>query len=1026
MSMRSSASYSCVRLFLFVFLTFQLLSSGALAEGLGGGGGLTPEQELELEYADRLLASGLADYARMVTDKLSLPPEIMDIRKIKNYGALGKFEEAKAVIAKRPGDSQEVWTLKLTLADSYYMWGRYQEAQGIYESFFNKFPDGPKESIKAFYLESAYKYSQMLLLMNSLKPACKAYRYALSAKPARHIERQLKSELAEVLLRRAKEASEAERDALLKQTKDLVDEILWVQDLWFGRGIVMLAHMRMLNNNIEGAMALIDDFRDQLKDIDRNLRKTAEQTGEDLTKLSPMAQCRYMIGMIMHDESKRILKEGGDRQKAYSLLVGSGGKDGAVQHFLNVFIRYPNTSWAPDAGNRFYEIQETLKVVWDKEIKAKITKEQWEAVEQAQFREARSLFNQQQFENAIDVYEQVLKLFPERETSVSALGQLAACYMETEQYLLAETVARHLAERFSQNKDLMSNAGDQVLRIAFNYSERGDKAREQETYDIFFTYCNNHPRIAGELFRFGESSFREKNYDQAMSYYTQVVSNYVDKPVFFDALSKIAYIYGEQDKQAEEIKALKQLIDALEKKDHPGHALPSTMFRFANALKKMGDRYLPLAITKYSELEKLLGDEQTRIRYQNSGDEAEANKQILQGAMFYRAMADCMRSTVPKKIQAYFDKKYKRKVPPELILKSYYKSGAIKTLLELVEKFPESPFAPAALSQVGTLYTVLEKPDDARKTLQQLKKDYPKSSEAENADYLMGKNLLDMGMEREAVTFFKEMFSGKGDYKASQILTAGKALFEAKQYKIAIEAFDRVIKTEQDRSYLEPARLKKSQSLVALKKYDDAAEMLRSMLEDYPKSGYTIEICRSASEAFSAVASKMADENKRFELFNEAVSAMKRARKFAKDSGPQTELDVGVAQILERKAAAEREFGNEDKAIEYRNDAVAAYQTVIMFRNPNDEEVAPHMQDAYVYCLPLLLEMERFDDALQDATRYLSDFPNGKHTLKVRQYQSRARVGGGGLETETEDETGPETELEEPTEADSDNTPEEG
>ncbi len=116
---------ACIRSLLFVSAVISILAFPAHAQSLTGGGGLTPEQERELDYADRLLSMGLADYSRMVTDRLTLPPEIMDIRKIKSYAALGEFDKAKAVIAKRPGDSQEVWTLKLTLADGYYMWGKY-------------------------------------------------------------------------------------------------------------------------------------------------------------------------------------------------------------------------------------------------------------------------------------------------------------------------------------------------------------------------------------------------------------------------------------------------------------------------------------------------------------------------------------------------------------------------------------------------------------------------------------------------------------------------------------------------------------------------------------------------------------------------------------------------------------------------------------------------------------------------------------------------------------------------------------
>jgi tetratricopeptide (TPR) repeat protein len=1000
--MRSStASELRVGSCFFSLLALAIFSTAACGQELGGSG-LTPEQELELDYADKLLASGLADYSRKVIEGLTLPPEIMDIRKIKNFGALGEFDKAQAIIDKRGDDgSQEAWTLKLTLADSYYMWGKYTEAQKIYDGFF---------------MESAYKYSQMLLMMDDQEGAARAYRAALLAKPERHIDRQLKSELAEIVIKLAQKAQGDERKKLFAEVQTIVDEILWIQDLWFGRVIVMLAHMKMMQNDVDGAMSLIDDYKSNLKEIDEALKASEAETGEDMTKLSPMAQCRYMIGVIMHDEAKKLLNtEGGDRQRAYELLVGKGkGTSGALQHFLNVFVRYPNTSWAPDAGDRFRQIEETLKQVWDKEIKAKITPDQWLAVERAQFREARALFNQQRFKEAVGNYEQVLSLFPERETSVAALGELAACYIELEDYLLCDVVIRHLSERFCCNKALMTQAGDQVVRIAFKFSERGDQARMREAYDVFFTYFKNHPRTATELFRFAEEEYRANNLDKALDYYQQIVADHESNPLYFDALSKIAYVYSKQEKPADEIKTLQVLITKLKAKENPGHALANATFRFANGLKAMGPKYLPLAIAKYAEIEKMLLDETQRATYQNSADEADANIQIVQASMFYRAMADCMRKTVDKNVQAYYDKKYERKVPPDLILTTYYKAGAVKTLLQLVETFPKSPFAPAALSQAGTLYTVLKKPDDARKTLQRLKKEYPDSSQAQMADFTIGMSLLELDMQREALAYFKKMFDGSGTYKAPQILTAGIELAKAKQYDIAVEAFDRIIKTETERGYLEPARVGKGQALCALKKYKEAADVLRSALADYPSSGHTIELCRSASEAYAAIASETEDANARFDLFNEAIAAMKRARRFATEPGIQAELDVGVARIFERKSAAEVQFGDAAKAEQYRNDAVAAYQTVIMFRNPNDEGVGTHVQDAYVYCLPLLLEMERWNDALQDADRYIKDFPNGRHMLKIRQFQSKARISGGSREadpTATTDAEAPEATI---------------
>ncbi len=973
---------------------------------LDGGSGLTREQEQELDYADRLLAAGLPDYSRRVLEKLNLPPEIMDIRKVQAFAAQGKFKEAEELLAARPGDTQGAWTLKLTLADGYYAWGQYEKAQALYDSFFKRFPGGPQEALKPFYLSSAYKYAQMMILLSNQQAAAEAYRMALKAKPERHIARQLMSELAEVLIRMAEAAKGDEQKAVLAETQKIVDEILWVQDVWFGRAIVMLAHMRMITGNVDGAMSLIDDYGDELRGIDRALREQSEELGEDLTKLSPMAQCRYMIGVIMHDEALRILaQDAGDKNKALELLIGKPGaarSSGALQHFLNVFVRYPNTTWAPDAGSRFRQVEDLLKRVWDREVRARITPEQWADVEMAQFREARALFNQQRFEEAATTYEQVLALFPERETSVQALGELAASYIELDAFTLADTVIRHAAERFNKHPTLMNAAGDQVIRIAFKYAEQNEPDKQRETFDVFFEYFKNHPRTVIELFRFAEDAYRLGDLDRALGYYTRIVEEHEGKPVYLDALNRITMVYEKQGKVQDQIRALNDLIKKLEAAGRKDHLVLSTMYRFATALRGMGPRTLDVAVTKFREIENLLKDPATRAAYHTSPDEAKANLQILQGAMLFGAVSDAMRTEVPANILDAFEKRAGRKIPPETILNGFYKAGAVKRLIELVDMFPDSSFAPAALSQAGTLNTVIGKADDARLVLQRLQRDYPDSPEAANAVFMIGRNLLEMGMRREAVAYFKQMFAGGGEYSTGQILTAGRELFSAGEYEIAIEAFDRIIQGEKERSILEPARVGKAQALVRLGRYPIALPVLEKLLEDYPSSGYTIEICRNASTVYAAVASETADEPERFGLFNKAVNAMNRARRFAQDDGVRTELDVGVARIFERKAAAEAKFGTAAKAAEYRNDAVAAYQTVIMFRDANNKTVVPHLQNAYAYCLPLMLEMERWDDVVDDAQKYLSTFPNGEHVLTVRQALTRARVGGGAARTEAD------------------------
>ncbi len=985
-----------------------LLPMRATGQSLTGSAtGLTPAQEQEVEFATKLLELGMADYSSRVIEKAGLPGSVIEMLQLQTMCALGKWADATALIGKRADkDSQDTWSLKVVLADGYFAWGRYAEAQGIYNAFFGRFPEGPSEPMKRFYLESAYKYAQMQLRMGNAKGAIAAYDVALKVKlgqDERHIERQILGEKAELLLKLATESTGADRKTHLDAAAPIIKKLLWVQDLWFGKAIVMMAHALVMEGNIQKATELIDDYKGELRRIDDALKEESAQSGTDLSKLSPMAQCRYMLGVILHDEARKLLAAGGDRDQVLTLLIGSqkGGKDtnGALQHFLNVFVRYPSTSWAPDAGARFQEIKELLQRDFGKQVQAEITKEQWDAVERAQFAEARSLFNQKLFAEAAEAYIQVLNLFPEQESSVSALGELAGCYIELEEELMVDMVVRYVSERFCRHKDFMIKAGDQVVKIAFTYTEANKQDRADTVYDVFFRNFKTHPRTPAELFRYGEEALRGGEFDRALGYYRQIVDDHGDKPLAEDALSKIAHCYAEQKNYTNQIEALSVLVETLKKKERPGHKLVNAMFRFASALSDYGrateqPQSVELALKQFKEIETLLLDPVARAKYSNSADETKANETILQGSMFYRAMSDAQRKTIPDNVQKFYNDKYKRDVPADLILQ-VYKKGAIKTLEELVDKFPDSKFAPAALSQIGTLHTVLGSAEEATKALNRLQEKYPDTEEAKNSRYMIAKNLLDLGMRKEAIREFKAMFSGDGNYTEGQILMAGRELTKAAEYEIALEAFDQVLKRGKEAGLVEPARVGRGQALCELGRHAEAVEILEKVVEANAISGYTVEISRYLSRAYSALGMAEPDALKRKDIFNKAVLAMKRARKFVKEEGAKAGLDVETARILVNKARAEDAHGDKVRGREYKDEAIAAFQAVILFRDPMEPQTRPSVEDAYVECLPLLLETERFNDAFEDAEKYLNLYPQGKHVLAVRQYQTKARVSGG-------------------------------
>jgi len=134
------------------------------------------------------------------------------------------------------------------------------------------------------------------------------------------------------------------------------------------------------------------------------------------------------------------------------------------------------------------------------------------------------------------------------------------------------------------------------------------------------------------------------------------------------------------------------------------------------------------------------------------------------------------------------------------------------------------------------------------------------------------------------------------------------------------------------------------------------------------------------------------DAGKRSDLFNSAVKAVKRVRKFDTTAKGRAMTNLRAGEIYELKMKAEQEMGDPEKAIEYRQEAIAAYQTILLFENPDVAELRPYIEDAYHKCMPLMIEAETWDDIIEDAERYFDIFPQGKYPLDIRKWYNKARA----------------------------------
>jgi len=982
---------------------------GAAPAG-GGDAGSQAEVRQELEYIRQLQGPlRMPDFAELVIQDLKKghPEAAVQVRVAEVEGMLsqGKFAEVKAVVdARADADSAETWGMRLALGDGYFAFGKYAEARAAYEAFFKRYASPPPE-LAAIYRESAYKYVQMALLLKQDRLALAGYRRMLGQRLEAPVERQVRAEMAELMVRISGDTrDEAERKALLAEADKAVDALLWQQDIWFGKAVVLKAHVKLIGGRVEEAQRMVENYMPQLRQIHEALaREEKEQNVTGLVRLSPMAECRYLLGAMLYDEARRLLKEPGyDPERVKALLFGARDKEGrregngAFNHFINVFVQYPECQWAADAGARTEEIKDLVKKAFGTVVRVPITAEQLSRMRDRQFSEARVLYNQGQYDKAAEALLGVVNRFPALPETVGALGDLARCYAELGDGLGAEAVEGHLAERFCRSAELQEAAGNELLRVAEYYGERKDDAGRARVYEAYLANYRDHSLAPSTLMRFGEQAFRRKDFGAALGHYRRVAAAYTNSPLYFDALNREAQIYEEGGDHTNAAAVLAEFVAQTEARGRPGPALASARFRLAQAQKAAaaaelraapagGDpdapaRGLLKAALGFDRLAKDLSDPAGPYAAAASAADRERAAGLLEASLFNKAY--CL----------------------QMVTRPADKAAAMQKLaaagyLELADRFPKSRYAPGALMQAGTIRSLAGDSAGAAALFERLRRECPESAEARNVLFEMGRRFLDMGYRAEAVETFKKMFVERGTYSDAQVFLAGQELQKAREYELAGQAFDRVAGSAKEAPLRASARLAKAEVLAAQEQFAAAVPLLAALAEELKGSTRLVDVNLALSRAASEQGMREPDAGRRLDLFNVSVTAMKTVKAYRTNALERAETDVQVGRLLARKARAEEKFGTPEGARRYKGQAVSAYQALLMSSDPSAAGLGPVLEEAYHECLPLMAEIKVWDDVLDDCNAYLAAFPGGKYAADVRNLKNQAGIevsSGGG------------------------------
>lgn len=1019
--------------------------------------------EAEIEYIDALSNNGYPDFTEAVIEAAQKKwPDaggVLKAAQIRAQLSGGKQDEVAKEIAKRPDqNSLETGLLKLELARSYYAYSKFAEADKIYADFFKRFTKVP-DSAKRSYVNAALTYVQMLNKLDRAKDCLPYYKLAMEQAPDEEIQLFVRADYLKALLAQAELLQGGEREKLLKDADAIANQMVWRQDPYFGDAINGLAHVKMLRGDVKGAQEMIKNYLKTLMDIHEEYKKNDPDGSKGILRMSPLPQCRYLIGSMLYKEAQaEIAKDKPDEERIKNLLLGERDPktrkrngQGALNHLVNVYTNYPESQSAAAAGEAMNAIVKIIKNRYDTVVKFSTTPEQDAKVRQAQYVEADVKFDSGDWKGAAEAYSRVISRYGLNAEALPRLGKMIQCYvrggtqgstLSPDAEMNARTVALAVAEGFSGVPDrrLRDAAGSEVGRIADFFGEVGLKQLQREVNGAFFRYYPSHPDAARRQLDNAQVLAKSEtagDVDQAIRILTEIKDK-ATEPSQFDvrrsALAQLIAIHspgGARPDVVAELKCATELVTHFKQAAKPGIVGASAQLSLAAAYQHAGDTYRKAKNTKGATLtytraaqtyEELIAElAKPDSRFVTTAEERAKVPTFVSQAQIYRGY--CL-----QRIPATGDEAADKARRDE----------ALACYTDLLKRNPKDALAPHALLQVGTILSGNDDVAGARRALDQLRKEFPESKEAKNAIPMLAAALASSGRTKQAAETYAEMFGNTAAYSTAQFMDAARALDEAGQYGLAVQACDIVLKSGAA-AYETAAMLLRTRTLnsAALEAKDDATAaenatkaylQLEALMEKYGRTTVAIDaelalvtdvaptvigllpkspaLCEAVVFKGTPKDDRPADaQAARNALISEVKNAVKFVTAQRKDYVTAAQLNLAVAQVAEKGFVAARDNGAEPEALrEAAGSALNAY-TVAMSPgvNPETRQVVPvddpavtgYVQAAYVGYIRLAGERARlgaddadrkafFGDVVTFGNDYLAKFPNGKDAGYVK------------------------------------------
>lgn len=922
---------------------------------LGFGVGATAQEDLsrEFEFASKLVEIGFADYAeRLVDEIVRLHPDQKDRSKMLQAEILTarkKFDDAEKLLKEMPAGSPTTQAARLAVANGLYRFREIDRAKKIYQEFFDQYKDKvPTDpDLKRFYMESAFRFGQMLEKSGDMAGAVKAYENVLKCNPEAGIARKMRQDLAYMLVNAGKAAQGEVKKGFLDRAWKLCEEIQWGKegiDLTFGHSIVVMANIEVLRGKPDDAAKLIRHNLDLMKGLDDILKEQKLPLSD-----SPLAPTRFLLGEVMQKKAEASGVSAEDAVKYYIE---------ALTQYANVFAKYGESDWAPEAGARVELIKGALKKKYNKQIKLDLKGFGQKAID-AQFRMADEMFVQKRYAEAARETLKVLNAFPGMETAGPMFSNLMISYGNLKDTLYLEVTALYVSE--CRRAD--PSSGLAMLAAAKYCFDQKDTGRAIWIYDLFVTAFPKHEKTPQVLYLLAGMLKKENREADGEKYLQRIVDEWPQDQYYLKAISQMAW----SKYQAKEYKAALELFQRYIKDSSPDYNRGNSQFTLADCYVRLED--FGNAVKEYRTLASWLAPQENNP-YGKTSDEVKRNADMLQKSRFYVGYGLV-------------------KVPAaDAATRTAIRQKAVEELETFIKDYPKTEMAPKAMNLIGAVYLELGQSDKASETFQRLQKEYPTSEDGKSALFSMIRAAVEIKRMDLANQGFEQMMKEEQPgqpskkYSPDQFVRIGQWMVENAQHASAIKSFEKVLVSgTDDRAILERTLYGLGQSYYAITNLEKAVQNLDDLLTRYPKSGLFFDAKMMMSKALTQSGKP-----------EDAIAPLSDVIKFAPDTVLQNKASMELARIQMSLARKLKTAGKEKESTDNLRSALASFERVALLGDEKNKDVAPMIEEALQRSVELYAELSRFDDAIGACDRYEKLFPNGTALNDLRKKRGELKL----------------------------------